>query len=169
MHRRCKQSSDFPNKYSQMLVFVGKSLTIEDFSAMILVLQTNKKITDKEKRSISNALDLLAFLDRREYIKKNNLSFLKKLLEVIQRIDLVDKINYASGMNQSSCTGSTCDQPSYVLAVQPSSAQNTQEENLTDLKHEHAADVIMTIEGDEDVILPSSQDSITDDDKLALW
>lgn len=168
-------TAEFPNKYSQFLVCVGKLLTSEDLSAILLVLQTNKRITLKEQKGIKNSMDLLSFLDRRQFIKKNNLSFLQKLLEVIHRADILRELDRYKQLLRNSLSGGTCEESYQVLTVQPSSAHNSQEDK-TELKLGDAnmlmggsAADIMDIAEDSDFILPSSQDSITDDDKLALW
>lgn len=176
MHRRDRQSpvkvsKDFPNKYSVALLKCGKELSEEDFSSLKLLLQLNELVTVKDLEKVNNSIELISFLDKRSFISDKDLEFLRRCFMAIGRMDLIIKyIDTCTYTN--SCTARSNTLP--LLNWQPSSAHGSasgSQENITELKEgtDGATAAVSMMEDEDSDVIQSSQDSLTDDDKLALF
>lgn len=80
------------SEYSKMLFSVADQITENDLSSVKMFLIVDDLICQREQDKIKNGIDLITYLHLRKKITKENLQFLKDVLEEIHRCDLVSMI-----------------------------------------------------------------------------
>ncbi|XP_061182127.1 uncharacterized protein LOC133190484 [Saccostrea echinata] len=127
--------------FSRSLKMISQQLTVEDFSTLKLILQSENLLKKQTLDNLKNPQELLRVLLGRHLVSQENTSLLESHLKEIGRIDLAKLLPSIE----------LCQDGDECLPDENSNSQNSQ----------------MSIDEDDDEIM-SSQSSISDEEKLML-